>query len=239
MAIDLVARRRFLKLAAMTAAGAVVTACSGGQSSAPTSAPTAAASAAQPTTAPAATQAPVPTAAPIKLSAAQPTTAPAPTIAPSKYKEAPQLADLVKAGKLPPVEKRLPENPRIIKPLEEVGEYGGTWHRAYTGLSDRWGPTKLIEEQLIRWDAPDVNTINVVPNFVEKWEQSADATQFTFHLRKGIKWSDGTDVTIDDAKFWYQDVQLNKDLIPTPSWIISQNLNGKLEMADVSFPDDS
>ena len=242
MVVDLVARRRFLKFAAMAAAGAVVTACSGGQSSAPTSAPTSApaAAAAQPTAAPAATQAPAPTVAPIKLStAAQPTTAPVPTTTATKYKEAPQLAALVKAGTLPAVDKRLPENPRVITPLQEVGEYGGTWHRAYSGLSDRWGPTKLIEEQLIRWYAPDVNTIQVVPNVVESWEQSADATTFTFHFRKGLKWSDGQDVTQEDMKFWYEDMYTNKSLVPAPTFIISQTLNGKIEMADVSYPDQS
>ena len=31
-----------------------------------------------------------------------------------KYKEAPMLAELVKAGKLPPVDQRLPENPLVV-----------------------------------------------------------------------------------------------------------------------------
>ncbi len=239
MVVDLVARRRFLKFAAMAAAGAVVSACSSAPSvasSSPTPAPTTAAqpTAAQPTAAPAATQ----TAVPINLSTApQATTSPGPTIAAGKYKEAPQLSQLVKAGSLPAVDKRLPENPRVITPLQEVGEYGGTWHRAYSGLSDRWGPTKLIEEQLIRWYAPDVNTIQVVPNVVESWQQSSDATTFTFHFRKGLKWSDGQDVTQDDMKFWYEDMQLNKSLIPAPSFVISQIINGTTQMATVSFPD--
>lgn len=235
-----VARRRFLKLAAIAAAGAAVSAC-GGQPAAPASAP---ASSAAPTTAPvatsapAATAAPAPTTAPITVSQTQPTVAPT-TTATTTYKEAPQLADLVKSGGLPSVDKRLPESPRVLTPLQEVGQYGGTWHRAYSGLSDRWGPTKLIEEQLIEWDAPDPNTIRVVPNFVEKWEQNQDATEFTFHLRKGAKWSDGQDVTIDDAKFWYQDIQLNKTLAPAPSFVISQIIGGETKMATVDFPDDS
>jgi peptide/nickel transport system substrate-binding protein len=231
-------RRRFLQLAAMAAAGVVVNACGGGAPAAPTTAPAAPASSA----APAPTTAPVPpaaaaqpTAAPITVSQAQPTAAP--TAAAAKYKEAPQLADLVKAGSLPSVDKRLPLVPRVVTPLQEVGQYGGTWHRAYTGLSDRWGPTKLIEEQLVRWDAPDVNTVRVVPNFIEKWEQNSDATLFTFHLRQGLKWSDGKDVTIDDAKFWYNDIQLNKDLTPSPSFVISQNINGAIKLAAVDFPD--
>jgi peptide/nickel transport system substrate-binding protein len=54
----------------------------------------------------------------------------------TRYKEAPMLADLVKQGKLPPVEKRLPDEPLVIVPVEEVGQYGGTWRRAWLGRAD-------------------------------------------------------------------------------------------------------
>src|SRR5260370_18359197 len=54
-------------------------------------------------------------------------------LAQSKYKEAPALAELVKAGKLPPVDKRLPENPLVVPVVEKVGEYGGVWRRAFLG----------------------------------------------------------------------------------------------------------
>lgn len=39
-------------------------------------------------------------------------------------KEAPMLAELVKAGKLPPLEKRLPEKPLVEVPVSEIGTYG-------------------------------------------------------------------------------------------------------------------
>ncbi len=74
--------------------------------------------------APAAAQ---PTAAPAATKAPEPTKAPAPTAAPaSKYKEAPMLADLVKAGKLPAVDQRLPQNP-LVYAGASVGTYGGNW----------------------------------------------------------------------------------------------------------------
>ena len=38
----------------------------------------------------------------------------------------------VAAGELPPVEKRLPEEPLVVKPYEKIGQYGGTWRRART-----------------------------------------------------------------------------------------------------------
>ena len=53
------------------------------------------------------------------------------------YNEAPELAKLVKAGKLPSVEERLPDNPVIVGPGREVdiedlpnwevGKYGGVF----------------------------------------------------------------------------------------------------------------
>ena len=49
-----------------------------------------------------------------------------------RYQEAPMLAERVRGGELPPVDERLPEEPLVIKPLEEIGQYGGTWHRMMT-----------------------------------------------------------------------------------------------------------
>ena len=36
---------------------------------------------------------------------------------------------------------------------------------------------------------------------LERYESNADATVWTFILRKGIKWHDGTEMTADDIKF--------------------------------------
>ena len=44
---------------------------------------------------------------------------------PKKFSEAPQLAALVKAGKLPPVPERIGQDPLVIKPVHEIGKYGG------------------------------------------------------------------------------------------------------------------
>ena len=46
---------------------------------------------------------------------------------PKTFSEAPALAELVKAGKLPPVEQRIPQEPMVLKPLRSVGKYGGMW----------------------------------------------------------------------------------------------------------------
>ena len=46
------------------------------------------------------------------------------------FNEAPMFSEQVKRGKLPPVSERLPENPLVIVPIEEIGTYGGTLSRA-------------------------------------------------------------------------------------------------------------
>ncbi|HRU32741.1 MAG TPA: hypothetical protein P5310_04950, partial [bacterium] len=43
----------------------------------------------------------------------------------NKYSESPVLAEMVRQGKLPPVKERLPKEPIVISPVEEIGQYGG------------------------------------------------------------------------------------------------------------------
>jgi hypothetical protein len=52
---------------------------------------------------------------------------------PTSFNEAPALAEMIKAGMLPPVSERLGADPLVVKPLHEVGRYGGTWRRGVTG----------------------------------------------------------------------------------------------------------
>src|SRR5712692_5755548 len=51
---------------------------------------------------------------------------------PKKFNEAPILAELVRQGKLPPVDQRVPLEPLVLKPVREIGRYGGTWRRGFT-----------------------------------------------------------------------------------------------------------
>ena len=144
-----------------------------------------------------------------------------------KYKEAPVLATLVKAGKLPSVEKRLPEHPLVV-PADEIGQYGGVWRRGFLGPSDFNGVNRVIYDVLARY-GPDGATIEM--KLAESVIPSADFKTWTIKLRKGSKWSDGSPLTTDDIMFWYKDVLQNKDLMPaTSSWML--NKDGSLVQVD-------
>src|SRR5512136_165483 len=146
-----------------------------------------------------------------------------------KYKEAPVLAALVKAGKLPSVDKRLPANPLVV-PGDEIGQYGGVWRRGFLGPSDFNGVNRVIYDVLARF-GPDGATIEM--KLAESVTPSADFKTWTVKLRKGMKWSDGSPFTADDIVFWWEDVELNKDLAPNPpNWMVAGGTPGKVVKID-------
>ena len=137
-----------------------------------------------------------------------------PALIPKTFKEAPQLAELVKAGKLPPVQERIGQDPLVVKPLREIGKYGGTWRRGFTGPFDTSNGHRVAQnDKLLYWDYTGTK---LVPNIARAWEVSPDGKITTLQLRRGMKWSDGHPFTADDFVFWFQDVYNNKDLVPTP-----------------------
>lgn len=141
----------------------------------------------------------------------------APAAAQGKYKEAPALAEQVKAGKLPSVDKRLPDNPLVVPVVDKVGQYGGTWRRAFLGPADYNNYVRVVYDALFRF-SPDGAKIE--PKIAESATPSADYKEWTIKLRKGARWSDGQPFTADDILFWYNDVLLNKELTPAlPGWM--------------------
>jgi peptide/nickel transport system substrate-binding protein len=131
------------------------------------------------------------------------------------YREAPALAQQVNEGKLPSVDKRLPEKPEVVKPLHSNGTYGGVLRSALRGNGDGNTVLRLLSPQgLVRW-TPNFDG-SVVPNVAEKWTMSPDAKEFVFYLRKGIKWSDGKPLTADDVLFAVNDIIANKGFYASP-----------------------
>ncbi|MCB0105731.1 MAG: hypothetical protein KDE53_07475 [Caldilineaceae bacterium] len=140
-----------------------------------------------------------------------------PAVAGQKYKEAPMLADRVRAGELPPVDERLPANPIAVEPVESIGQYGGEWFGGTIETNGNFWVRNGGYQQLLRW-TPEWD--GIVPNLAESYEANDDATEFTFHLREGVRYSDGEPLTADDILFWYEDVLLNEELTPSiPTWL--------------------
>ncbi len=144
---------------------------------------------------------------------------------PAKYQEAPMLVPLVKQGKLPPVAERLPvpEDVLVLQPIEMVGEYGGTWHRVWKGPADFHAYQRENYEEVLRWPRNPKDPIQ--PGLAKRWEFSDGGTTLTLYFRRGLKWSDGHPWTVDDITFWWEDIELNKELTAAPhaEWVIYDN----------------
>ena len=144
---------------------------------------------------------------------------------PKTFKEAPMLTEQVRAGKVPEVSKRLPDptDLLVIKPLREIGKYGGTWRRAFTGPADHENGNRINSSDKIL--TFDYTGTKIMPSLAKGWKVSDDGKTTTIFLRKGAKWSDGTPFTANDFIFWYEDIYMNKQIVPTP--FFEFQINGK------------
>ncbi len=160
-----------------------------------------------------------------------PPVADVPATVPAKA-EAPMLTEQVQAGKLPPLAERMPKEPLVVPVVDQVGQYGGEWTSGILGGSDNaWLLRTALYDNLVRWD---IEWKEVIPDIATAWDISEDGTQYTFHLREGMKWSDGKPFTSADILFWVEDVVGNKELSPAgqPGWM---QAGGK--PAQVTAPD--
>jgi len=205
-------RREFLTVSTLAAASALVAAC-------------------RPQTPPPTVEAPV-----VVEKPAATTVPAAPDTPEAKYKEAPELAALVAAGQLPPVDERLPLEPFVVGPgvlvnpdhLDwEVGDYSrpGEVLRSVT-ISPTWSyPCQhAIEHILNTWTH---HTGPITGNLCSSWSVNDDCTEYEFTLRRGLKWSDGVPVTTEDIRFTYEDFLMNERLTP----VIGANLRSRFNPA--------
>ena len=143
---------------------------------------------------------------------------------PTAFKERPEFAAMVEAGKLPPVAERIGEDPLVLRPLDTIGTYGGTIRRAYTGVSDYKNASFFNSgpDTLFYWDR---TRRHLTPWVAQGYDLSDDGRETLVHLRRGMRWSDGQPFTADDIVFWRDDITLNPDL---PGLGASLDPSGKL-----------
>ena len=169
---------------------------------------------------------------PVGSAAKGSTTEPLPK--PESFQQAPELD----RQDLPPVADRLPENPYVVPHnWIEPGKYGGRLNMntfsssgAANASSDReffYGLSPL------RWlnDGQDVG-----PGLVESWESNDGATEWTFHFRKGLRWSDGEKWTTENIIWWWEKFVLDQKMAVSPP---DEARSGKGTLATLEAPDDS
>jgi peptide/nickel transport system substrate-binding protein len=146
------------------------------------------------------------------------------------FGESPDLAEKVARGELPPVAQRLPANPQIVQPTDSIGKYGGTLRMAVLGWSDlAWLDRTMGNESLVRWDP---QWTQIIPNIAQSWTVNSNATEYVFHLRQGLRWSDGEPFTADDIMFWYDDIFSPGIAHPPVAWLRANGKPVRVEKRD-------
>jgi peptide/nickel transport system substrate-binding protein len=113
-------------------------------------------------------------------------------------------------GKLPPVAERLPRMPRIVKVASmgrQPGKHGGTVRTLIGSQKDIRLMTIYGYARLVGYD----ETLTLQPDILESFTSEEDRV-FTFRLREGHKWSDGSLLTSEDFRYCWEDIINNEDL---------------------------
>lgn len=133
-----------------------------------------------------------------------------PTVARAALQGSPALDDLVASGYIPDVSMRLPENPRVVnmKSMGRApGQHGGTVRMLIGSQKDIRLMTINGYARLVGYD----DKLNLQPDVLEHVDNDGDRV-FTFHIRKGHRWSDGSLLVAEDFRYTWEDVILNEDL---------------------------
>lgn len=124
------------------------------------------------------------------------------------YTQAPNLENAA-LKVLPPVKKRLPENPLVIKVVQQNGVYGGTLRSVIRKGFDQNGILRMVGNQGLTHWSQDGSKVD--PYVAESYSVSADASEYIFKLRQGMRWSNGMPFTADDILFAMNDLLGNKE----------------------------
>lgn len=144
-------------------------------------------------------------------------------------RQSPVLDEAVDQGKLPPVSERVGSEPMVLQGVEGIGNYGGTWLRLMPGPGDLWTVgNRLAGSTLVRWSPLGYP---IVPAVAKSWEVNEDATVWTFHLRKGMRWSDGHPFTSEDLLYHWEAEVLDLGNASDKHMVVN-NQRGTMEALD-------
>ena len=97
------------------------------------------------------------------------------------------------------VAERIGQDPLVLRPLNEIGRYGGTIRRAYLGVSDYKNAPFFCAgpDCLLYWNR---TRSELTPWVAKGYELSPDGMEMLLHLRRGMRWSDGEPFTAEELK---------------------------------------
>ena len=126
------------------------------------------------------------------------------------FSQSDYLAQIPTETPLPPIEERLPKTPRVLNLAErglKPGRYGGSMRMLIGGQRDiRFMPINCYS-RLVGYNSD----LKLEADILEAYEVENDRV-FTFRLREGHKWSDGSPFTADDFRYVWDDVFHEKKL---------------------------
>ena len=139
---------------------------------------------------------------------------------------------LIDKGELPPLAERLPQVPRIVNLTatgRKLGRYGGSVRMLIGGQRDIRLMTIYGYARLIGYD----ESLNLQPDILENFDV-VDGRVFTFKIRPGHKWSDGSPLTAEDFRYCWEDVQNNEDLSPggLATYLVVEGKPSRFEIID-------
>ncbi len=97
---------------------------------------------------------------------------------------------------------RVPKDPEIL--VQNLGAEPGTLNPILMTDANAAQVSSFIYETMLELDN---ETLEYKPMLAEKWEVSPNHLQFTFYLRKDVKWQDGVPFTADDVVYSYNVIQ--------------------------------
>lgn len=159
------------------------------------------------------------TPAPTKPADPTPTPTPVP-VEEMKFSQSPTLTGNVE-DRLPTKDDVFVEQVDATGNALAIGTYGGDIN--LLGSSSSWNASRPILESIIHYNSDGT----YYPNVIKSYEHNADYTEWTFHLREGMRWSDGDDFNADDITFWYYMCHLN-NYDTKKSWAaLKETVNGE------------
>jgi len=142
------------------------------------------------------------------------------------FKEPPFFANLLKDKKLPPLAERIPKSPIVV---DAAGQYGGDMITLVPRPRDIRYISTFAYTRLVGYD----RDLKLQPDILEKLENEDDRV-FTFTLRAGHRWSDGSPFTAEDFRYYWEDVAQNADLSPAgpPEFMMVDGKPPRFEVLD-------